>query len=431
MDWIDEDGVNGADKRIVSSRVIWTAVGGPPPPGGDWPVETDRERRVKVQNLKGNMAVVGKGFVVLLGGVMLARTRAQAQEPGDSGTTAAPGDSMVARPSRLQRRAYYLYPVPTSEKLTGFKLTLVAAYLWRTALDGITRPSAVFHHSAYTANHQLLIGFGGDWWAPQNTRHLNVGIEYSKFPGPFFGIGPRTSKSAQELFTPHTFALGATAQREIRPHTFAQVGLHILHTSIVETVPGGLLSADTIPGSTGYTAVAPEIGLVFDSRDRLFDPQLGAFIQGTVRINLRPLGGSAGFQRYLLDARVYRHVRPGSVLGMQGVFEATTGHVPFEELPQLGGSALRAYVYGRWRDRVALREQVEWRQHVYWRFGAVVFLAAGAIGHDLWSLGPVRTSYGAGFRFNMSTKENANFSMDIAGGQEGASTVSFGFAEAF
>src|SRR6476659_5928034 len=116
--------------------MIWTAVGGPPPPGGDWPVETDRERRVKVQNLKGNMAVVGKGFAVFLGGVMLAHTQAHAQEPGDSGT-------------------------------------MVAPYLWRTALDGTTRPSAVFHHSAYTANHQLLIGFGGDWWAPRNTRHLN------------------------------------------------------------------------------------------------------------------------------------------------------------------------------------------------------------------------------------------------------------------
>jgi hypothetical protein len=219
VDQIDEDGVNGAD----------------------------RERWVKVQNVKGNLAVVGKSFVVLLGGVMLAHRCAHAQEPGDSGTTAASGDSMVARPSPPQRRAYYLYPVPTSEKLTGFKLTLVAAYLWRTALDGTTRPSAVFHHSAYTANHQLLIGFGGDWWAPQNTRHLNFGVEYTKFPGPFFGIGSRTPKSAQELFTPHTFAIGATAQREIRPHTFAQVGLHISHTSIVETVPGGLLSADTTP----------------------------------------------------------------------------------------------------------------------------------------------------------------------------------------
>jgi hypothetical protein len=43
-----------------------------------------------------------------------------------------------------QRKAFYLYPVPTSEKLTGLKITLVAAYVWRTALDGTTRPSAVF-----------------------------------------------------------------------------------------------------------------------------------------------------------------------------------------------------------------------------------------------------------------------------------------------
>jgi len=59
VDQIHEDGVNGADKRLAGSRVIWTAVGGPPLPGGDWPVETDRERRVKVQNVKDKRAPDG------------------------------------------------------------------------------------------------------------------------------------------------------------------------------------------------------------------------------------------------------------------------------------------------------------------------------------------------------------------------------------
>jgi hypothetical protein len=74
---------------------------------------------------------------------------------------------------------------------------------------------------------------------------------------------------------------------------------------------------------------------------------------------------------------------------------------------------------------------VEWRQHVVWRCGVVGFLAAGVIGPGVFSFGPVRPTYGAGFRFNLSTKENANFSMDYARGQEGASAFSFGFAEAF
>jgi hypothetical protein len=323
--------------------------------------------------------------------------------------------------------------VPSSDKLTGFKVTLVAAYLWRTALDGTTRPSAVFNRSAYTANHQLLIAFGSDLWAPHNTRHINVDIEYSRFPAPFYGIGPRTAQSAEELFTPRTFTFGFTAQQEVRPHSFVQLGWHLLHTSIVDQVPGGLLIGDTIAGSTGYTMVAPEIGLVFDSRDQLFDPQNGAFIEGHVRRNLPPLGGSTGFQLFLLDARVYRTVRPGSVLAVEGAFAGASGTVPFEELPQLGGSAVRAYVYGRWRDRAALWGQAEWRQHVVWRFGAVAFVGVGAIGPGIGSLGsvPVRTTYGAGFRFKLSPKENVNFSVDYARGQEGASALSFGFAEAF
>jgi hypothetical protein len=359
--------------------------------------------------------------VLLLGGVLLAHRPSHAQQPADSGRPAHPADSSeraahppdstVGQRPTPQRRAFYLYLVPTSEKLTGFKLTLVAAFLWRTALDGITRPSADFHHSAYTANHQLLIGFGGDSWTPRNTRHINFGIEYTKFPAPFFGIGPRTPESAQELYTPRTLALGVMVQREIRPHAYAQLALHLRHESIVGTVPGGLLSADTIAGSTGYTRVAPELGLVLDSRDLLFEPERGAFVDGHIRLDLPPLGGSAGYQTYLLDARFYRQVRPGSVLALQAAFAGASGTVPFQELPQLGGSELRAYVYGRWRDRVALWEQVEWRQHVVWRVGVVGFLAAGAIGPGIGSLGPVRTTYGTGFRFNLSTKKNANFSM--------------------
>jgi hypothetical protein len=373
--------------------------------------------------------------LVLVAGVTLAHGVAvRAQAPSDSGpspprrvSTAAPG-----RPT-LQRHARYVYAVPTSEKLTGFKLTLIGAYLWRTALDGTTRPSTVFQHSAYTANHQLLIAFGGDLWAPQNTRNLNFEVAYSRFPAPFFGIGARTPQSAQELFTPRTLALRVTAQREVRTHAYAQLGLQLLHTSVVNLVPGGLLISHTIPGSTGYTTVAPEIGVVFDSRDHLFDPKSGAFIQGRVSVNLPPLGGSTGFQLFSLDARAYRSVRPGSVLAMEGAVAGASGTVPFEELPQLGGSELRAYVYGRWRDRTALRAQIEWRQHAVWRFGAVAFVGAGAIGSGvgaLWSA-PVRTTYGAGLRFNLSTKENANFSMDYSRGQQGASVVSFGFAEAF
>jgi hypothetical protein len=340
---------------------------------------------------------------------------------------------MVAPARPLQRHARYVYPVPTSEKLTGLKLTLIVAYLWRSALDGTTRPSTVFQHSAYTANHQLLIAFGGDLWAPQNTRNLNFEVAYSRFPAPFFGIGAHTPQSAEELFTPRTFALRVTAQREVRPHTYAQLGFHLLHASIVDLVPGGLLIGDTIPGSTGYTMVAPEIGLAFDTRDQLFDPKSGAFIQGHMRVNLPPLGGSTGFQLFSLDARVYRHVRRNAVLALEGAFDGAAGTVPFEELPQLGGGELRAYVFGRWRDRVALRGQAEWRQHLVWRFGGVAFVGAGAIGSGmgaLWSA-PVRTTYGVGVRFNLSTKENANFSMDYARGQQGANALSFGFAEAF
>jgi hypothetical protein len=99
----------------------------------------------------------------------------------------------------------------------------------------------------------------------------------------------------------------------------------------------------------------------------------------------------------------------------------------------LGGGTLRAYVYGRWRDHWSLRGQVEWRQHLVWRFGAVASVGAGLIGSRIGALGnvPVRTTYGGGLRYHISTKENANISLNYARGQEGATALSIGFAEAF
>jgi Omp85 superfamily domain len=332
----------------------------------------------------------------------------------------------------LQRSAWYIYPVPTTERLTGLKLTLIVAHLWRTEMDGTTRPSTVYVRGAVTTKHQLLLAVGGDLWAPGNRRSLSFLAGYSRFPAPFYGIGPRTPQSQGELYTPHGYLATVTGEQELSHHVRLQSGFLFQRSDIVQRVPGGLLMGDSITGSSGSTVVAPQLGLVYDTRDRVFDPRTGAFIQAQALVSSTWLGASSGYQSVVLDGRIYHRVRDGSVLATQLAFEGVQGDVPFDQLPQLGANSLRAYVYGRWRDRTLLRGQVEWRQHVVWRFGAVAFAAAGVIGPDVGALAraPLRSSTGLGLRFNLSTKEDANFSVDYARAPD-ASEVIFRFAEAF
>jgi Omp85 superfamily domain len=341
-------------------------------------------------------------------------------------------DAFAQEGPALQRSAWYIYPVPTSERLTGLKLTLIAAHLWRAAMDGTTRPSTVYFDGAVTTKHQLLLAVGGDLWAPENRRSLSFLAGYSRFPAPFYGIGPRTAESRGELYTPHGFLATITGERELWHHLRLQSGLLFQRATIVQRAPNGILIGDSITGSSGYTVVAPQIGLVYDTRDRVFDPGSGIFIQARGLVSLTWLGASSGYQSMLLDGRIYHRVRQGSVFATQLAFEGVRGAVPFDQLPQLGANALRAYVYGRWRDRTLLRGQVEWRQHLFWRFGGVAFAAAGVVGPDPGALPqePIRSTSGLGLRFKLSSKEDANFSADYARASH-ASEITFRFAEAF
>ena len=348
------------------------------------------------------------------------------QQTGNPGVA---GDTL-RRPA-LPRNSWYPVPVVSRTQVTGLKAQGILALLHRFSLDSITRPSLLFVTVIGTQKHQFAVASGGEVWLPANRRSVKYLVQYEKSPAPFYGIGPRTTHTALELVDSHTWSGELMMQQALRPAEYVQIGLTIARQRVVARAPGGLLAPDTLPGSTGYTQVGLSLGLNHDSRTSTYYPRGGALVLAQLTANLRAFGSSTGFWIGTLDARRYLAVTPSSVLAMQGVLQGAWGTVPFQLLPGLGGDGLRAYEDNRWRDRVLGRGQVEWRQRLFWRLGAVAFTAAGAVAPSVSALrdSPLRTCGGVGLRLLITRKIEAYFRGDYARSSDGTSALTFGFSE--
>jgi hypothetical protein len=86
-------------------------------------------------------------------------------------------------------------------------------------------------------------------------------------------------------------------------------------------------------------------------------------------------------------------------------------------LPALGGSLrLRGYFQGRYRDKVYIMGQAEWRVPLFWRLGAAVFGAVGDVAADIDDVSArhPKTAGGAGLRLNVGRPNPLNIRVDAA-----------------
>jgi len=98
----------------------------------------------------------------------------------------------------------------------------------------------------------------------------------------------------------------------------------------------------------------------------------------------------------------------------------TFGEVPYRNLAILGGSQMmRGYYAGRYRDKMFMGLQGEFRFPVYWRFGGAAFASAGQVaGETPFNFKSIHYAAGAGIRFSVLPRENLNLRFDVAYGDK-------------
>jgi outer membrane protein assembly factor BamA len=361
----------------------------------------------------------------MLVSAMLMSSRVIAQAPASDTATPVPR----AKESTSSLR---VLPVIGSAPETGFVGGATALRVSSRASDDDTRPSTDQIYAAYTAKQQFRAFVSTDRWSAGNRWGVNAQLEYQRFPQPYFGIGIDAPEGAEEWYEARSVLATVIVRRKIARALFAQVGHRYSDTKIRDTDEGGIIERGDLLGAAGGVVSAVSGGGAWDSRDNVFAPASGTFVQTTAAYSSSALGADYRFGRYVADARRYLRLGRG-VLAGQAYLEATSGDAPFDQLSLVGnGTIMRGYVRGRYRDRELAAAQAEYRLPIAGRIGVAAFAGAGTVAPTLGKLasGTILPTFGGGARYLLLPKQRTTVRVDYGVGKR-SSGLYIAFNEAF
>lgn len=310
-----------------------------------------------------------------------------------------------------------------------------AGGLWTWGLDRYgSRPSMLTFSAVYTEKAQFTLEIKPEIFLGDGSTILSGNLEVRDYPSSFYGIGNDAPFDAGEGFTPrHVFAK-ISLERKLFSGSplYGGVAYSYDHYSFRPFEPEGRLSAGTILGSRGGSVSGFGLGLRWDTRDGVFYPKRGQFVQAWFDVRSAAFGSDYDYMKWKTDARAYFSLGGNRVLAFQGLLIGAGVGTPFMALPRLGGSeTLRGYNSERFRDRWLAEAQAEVRVPLFWKLGFNAFAGVGRVAASFGGLKPDGFKFAAGWGLRLKLNaEGACLRVDFGYGR-GVSEMYLSAGEAF
>lgn len=301
-----------------------------------------------------------------------------------------------------------------------------------------TRTSNLPIGISYTLKNQVFFTSGYTVFFPHENWLLRGNLDYTDFPQSYYGVGNNTPDANEAEITYQQFLIEPLLLRQVANKLFVGGGFRYntyYNNELIEDTRE-LPAGTNLQDSLGSKSVGLEFAASFDNRDNVLNATTGILAEFTQGFYGTALGGTNEFQLSKLDLRAYRRLNPKSVLGFQFFSRFSYQDVPVQELSSLGGDILlRGYQEFRFRDRLALFTQAEYRWQTWKGVGFVFYGGAGQVASGAADLGldQLRYTLGTGLRVTIIPKENINLRVDYAVGMGLSSGSGFylGLGEAF
>jgi outer membrane translocation and assembly module TamA len=168
--------------------------------------------------------------------------------------------------------------------------------------------------------------------------------------------------------------------------------------------------------------------VTFDTRDNLFTPTRGTYIEGRLGIASDVLGSDDSFERLRVIGMHFLPPYRGLFLGVRGEAGGIYGEAPFYVRPYVNQRGVPVMRYQG--DQMAqIEAELRWQ---FWkRFSAIGFAGTGGTWTDVsgrtWSRSV--TAGGGGFRYELARAYGIHIGADFAYGPDGSAFyVQFGSA---
>lgn len=324
-------------------------------------------------------------------------------------------------------------PVPGRSPQLGWTVAVGAAFFLDSKDASDTKPPSVIGVFGMTAeNGSVAYGVGSKLYLMDDNLRITLGGGYLDVRYEFFGIGndaPDLGFDIDILQQGPVFA--GSASWRLWKKLYA--GLGFVGADIETRVRLGVSLPGDFPDPTLDLGVRGlTVPVEIDSRDDEQFPRSGWLARLNTVLYRKSLGGDFDTETSKLEVNHYWPVRGDDVLATRFVIRATGDGAPFFVLSSFGGGTdLRGYPAGRYRDRMMYAMQSEYRWQVSNRWIVTGFVGVGEVAERFSDLGQnFLPAAGAGLRYVLSDKHRVSLSFDVASGDDG-SEYYFGVNEAF
>lgn len=285
----------------------------------------------------------------------------------------------------------------------------------------------------YTEKEQIILSLDVTKYFHDDRYLIMAHGGYVDFPDKFYGIGPDTDEDLEEDYTLISKPFQGSFLLRLTPDIYLGPSVVYCRLDIEDRTEGGLLAAGDINGSDGTTVSGAGLKLLRDTRDDGFQPQHGSLLDAQVTSYRKSWGSDEDFSQFVTTYRQFWPIRQTKTLAFLTALFLSDGTVPFEMMPCLGGGTImRGYYGGRYRDRNYAALQGEYRFPINARFSGVAFASLGEVAPEIdqFNSDNLRVAGGFGGRFRIDPNQKINLRLDIGVSEDGVYTY-INFMEAF
>jgi len=297
--------------------------------------------------------------------------------------------------------------------------------------DTATQNSSLSFTGYVSSSGALGLGLNSYTFFTDDRWRLFIDGSVNRVPTGFWGMGYDAAQGNEQQYTSNAIRVHPVVLREVVQNLYLGAGWDVstLQADVDDPRPDDKFTryeAGTSPLASGAS-----VSLHYDSRDVITRPQRGHFLKVEYTWFDPSVGSDSHFNATELQYDYYHSLNEKTVLAFDLWGRFTRGDVPWDRLSMAGDDRrMRGYYQGRYRDNDVVSGQVEYRRKLNWRHGYVLWLGAGALGHNIRALDdhPLLPTVGVGYRFEV--KPAMNVRLDLGFGKESAGFY-FQVAEAF
>ena len=315
-----------------------------------------------------------------------------------------------------QKYGFLPIAMPITEPAVGYGAAGGLVFLSKSlgeAAKGLGRPNITFVGGMGTANGSWgAVAADIRYWLDDHVQTLVGGI-YASVNLDFYGIGA-DSKLENNPIRYNLSPKAGTLQGKYRfgdTNFWAGFGYAFASTKVTFDAPDTTPNLPDHEHTSNVGVILPS--LKFDTRDNVFTPLRGVFVEASAGIAGKWLGGDNNFVRAGFTAIQYLPLPHDFYFGLRMDGTAAFGNSPFYVLPYVG---LRGVPVMRYQGEEVLSLEGELRWQFWKRWSILGFAGAGNAWNNFEKLDNSQgvVSGGGGFRYELARKYGIHMGVDLA-----------------